>query len=272
MAIPYCDKGSLAILSQHGERVRFLLDSGAFTAWKSGKEITVDQYCRFLDELRFRPFGYFTLDKIGDAFGTRANFTNIVRRGYAPIPIFTRGSDWSELDDWFAQSDIVGVGGGTGTRGFPLYIRDVARRIEGTGRKVHWLGFTDKDFIARWRPFSCDSSTSNNAVKYRNLMVYEGYGTYKLVHIAEFRDDPVNTCARVRRFVEWCGEDLYALRKDEGWKFGGVADRVTLKAWASYSIEAEKLFGTKIFSAIGNSAQLINTLDAWWYCAERLLK
>jgi len=46
--------------------INFLLDSGAFSAWKLKKEIKLDDYCKFVESLPFAPWKYFTLDVIGN--------------------------------------------------------------------------------------------------------------------------------------------------------------------------------------------------------------
>lgn len=270
MAIPYCDKNSLAYLSDKGKGINFFLDSGAFTAFKVGKKITVDDYCEFIGNLGFKPFGYFTLDVIGDPVGTLKNFDQIKGRGFDPIPIFTRGSNMTDLDEWFGKADVVGCGGGTGTAGYHLFIRDVSKAIENKSRKLHWLGFTDKNFIAKYRPFSCDSSTSNNAVKYNNVMIYQGNGDLKFLHRSKFRDDTSNMLAKTKHFFDWCEQDVFKLREDEAWTHGGTADLVTAIAFAHYSIDVELKFGTKIFTAVGNAKQLQQAHDVWHFCAKKL--
>lgn len=92
---------------------RFLLDSGAFSCDTLGIKITVDDYCRFLDNLPVKPWRYFMLDVVGDPEKTIKNYEIMLSRGYTPIPVFTRGGTGvssmsitrrqtvSLLADWF---------------------------------------------------------------------------------------------------------------------------------------------------------------------------
>ena len=48
---------------------------------------------------------------IGDAKATVANYDEMRRRGFDPIPIFTRGSDPALLEYCYSTTDLVGVGG-----------------------------------------------------------------------------------------------------------------------------------------------------------------
>lgn len=266
--IPYFYKGTFEFIKSQGDHIRFLIDSGAFTAFKVGKEITLDDYCKFLEDLPFEPFGYFTLDKIGDHIATKKQFYEIKRRGFSPIPIFTRGSPWEDLEEWCSQSEVVGVGGGNGQSTFKLFVRDVMRRLKDKPHKIHWLGFTDRDFIAHWKPFSCDCSNAGSAVRYHRLFVYDFKGKLIPISHKEFRDDTANACAKARSWFEWCEEDLYSVRGERGWSWKGVADMVTRKAWAHYAIDCERFFGTKIF--IADQVQYFQSyVDAWWFVAEK---
>lgn len=121
VAYPYATPQVVEQLRQCGPDLRFLLDSGAFTAWKAGKPIELDDYCRFLEALPVKPWRYFALDVIGDPHGTMRNYEAMLRRGFSPVPIFTRGEDPSVLEDYYKTSDVVGIGGLVGTannRGF----------------------------------------------------------------------------------------------------------------------------------------------------------
>lgn len=268
MAIPYCKKDSLELVRARGATLNFLLDSGAFTAWKTGKEITIDAYCNFVNALPFAPFGYFTLDKIGDPEGTDQNYREIVTRGLSPIPVFTRGSDWFKLEEMFAETPLVGIGGLVGTNSNKLFVRDVLRRA--AGRDVHLLGFTNKDFIAAWKPFSVDFSTANTSIAHGQFMIYEGAGKLRAISRQQFRDNTAEIIRVTAPFAEWCGEDLYDLRNDSGWKKGSTAQNISSKACAMYAIEAEQRFGTKVFIAVDNVLQLENNLRGWEFCAERI--
>ena len=58
IAYPYFSKSPDAYIKSlnniKNKKFRFLLDSGAFTAWKAGNEINIDDYCSFLENLKIR--------------------------------------------------------------------------------------------------------------------------------------------------------------------------------------------------------------------------
>ena len=73
MAYPYLTPPALKFWRDNQDSIDMLVDSGAFTAWKSGNPIQLDDYCRFLDGLEMKPWRYFALDVIGDPAATEKN-------------------------------------------------------------------------------------------------------------------------------------------------------------------------------------------------------
>ena len=173
VAYPYMTADMVRLLNDNQTEIRFLLDSGAFTAWKAGKSINVDDYCRFIESLPFKPWRYFTLDVIGDPAGSLSNYEIMLRRGFNPVPIFTRGEDVSVLEDYYKTSEVVGVGGLVLTKGNKGFVNGIMQKVG--KRKVHWLGFTSLTYIKAWRPYMCDTS-SWNVGRYNNLAIYLGGG------------------------------------------------------------------------------------------------
>lgn len=164
VAYPYMKPDDISLLQQNKSTTRFLLDSGAFTAWKAGKQINLDDYCRFIESLPFEPWGYFMLDVIGNPGATMKNYETMLKRGFKPIPIFTRGEDVSVLEDYYKNSEIVGFGGLVGTPGNKGFVKGIMDKVN--GRKCHWLGFTQLNFIKHFKPYSCDASSWNNGAQF----------------------------------------------------------------------------------------------------------
>ena len=71
-------------------RVNLMLDSGAFTAFKTGKKIELDNYIAFLKDFGQIAEKYVTLDVIGHRDKTVENYERMVAAGLAPM--FTLGS------------------------------------------------------------------------------------------------------------------------------------------------------------------------------------
>jgi len=249
VAYPYWSAGSAKHVAAGGDRVRLVIDSGAFTAWKAGKPIALDDYCKFIEELSPTPWRYFTLDVVGDAKATLANYETMLKRGFEPVPIFTRGEDPSVLEDYYATSDLVGVGGLVGTRNNKGFVNGIMKRIG--DRKVHWLGFTNIDYIKFYRPYMCDSSSWEAGARYASVKLYMGNGRYVSIKKADFIKQPPEDVLERIRFL---GFDPYVLRKDTAWRGGeGVTRQLSAASSQVLSLDIQRNLGTLYFNAIGQS-------------------
>ena len=257
VAYPYMTPPVQKILMENQGHIRFVLDSGAFTAWKAGKPIALDDYCRFIESLPFAPWRYFTLDVIGDPHASMQNYETMLKRGFKPVPIFTRGEDPSVLDDYYKTSDVVGIGGLVGTGGNKGFVNGIMRHVN--GRKVHWLGFTSIDFIKKYRPYMCDSSSWSASIRYGRLNFYQGCGRFKMVGKKHFNPAPSR---EILDLIAKHGIDRTAFAKKEHWINSGANKAIQLigvRSWLMYSSDIEKNIGTKLFLA-GSS---IN--DVQWF-------
>lgn len=237
-------------LASCGKKLRLLLDSGAFTAWKAGKPIALDDYCRFLDSLKIKPWRYFMLDVIGDPHATMRNYETMLKRGYDPIPIFTRGEDPSVLEDYYKTSDVVGIGGLVGTPANKGFVKGIMQTIG--NRKVHWLGFTSQPFIAQYRPFSCDSSSWQAAFMYGRVSLYLDRGKWINFSRADF-SDPLKR-NKLGQYLSRFGVSPEEMASSKSWvTSGSVKDpslRITMPSYIRFTHDVEEKFGTKYFLAI----------------------
>ena len=246
IAYPYCSARYLSIVDSLGSSIRFVLDSGAFTSWKLGKEIRLDDYCKFIETLPVKPWRYFTLDVIGDPEATMKNYQTMLRRGFNPVPIFTRGEDPSVLDDYYETSDVVGVGGLVGTEGNRGFVKGIMDKIG--ERRVHWLGFTHLEFLKHFRPYMCDTSAWESVARYGQLRLYMGRGKFTTLIKKDFANKPdEEVLSRIRSL----GIDPYKLAKEEHWR-GSYSTARELAAYnsVSLSMDVEKNIGTKYFLAV----------------------
>jgi hypothetical protein len=250
VAYPYMKSDMVAALTEGGTDVRLLVDSGAFTAWKAGQPITLDDYCRFLEALPIRPWRYFMLDVIGDPGATMKNYEIMLKRGFAPIPIFTRGEDPSVLDDYYKTSDLVGVGGLVHTERNQGFVKGIMEKIG--QRKVHWLGFTNQSFMAAFKPYSCDSSSWQAGFMYGRLAIYLGRGKWITTTRDELpklaRDTQVaNTLSRLR-------VSLRELSEKSAWTTSGrisdVSLRITMPSYIWFMRDVMDRLGTHYFMAV----------------------
>jgi hypothetical protein len=258
-AVPYCNAPLFTALEKYKDQVRFVLDSGAFTAWKAGKTVDIDTYCKFIDEMPVKPWRYFLLDVVGDPAATVKNYEIMLRRGYNPIPVFTRGEDPSVIDDFYKTSEVVGIGGLVQTKGNRGFVNGIMRHIG--KRKVHWLGFTKPEYVIHYKPYMCDSSSWVAPMKYGRIPLYLGNGKFV---VALRKDFYVNPSKEITDAIHTYGLDPNLFKHKVNWVNSGkhrnpiewLAFRSAL--WANRELEA--LTGSKVFFAVACDWQMLSLL------------
>lgn len=265
VAYPYMDKVTIKFLHDNQKDIRFLLDSGAFTAWKAGNPIDINEYCDFINKLPFKPWRYFMLDVIGDPEGTQENYKIMLKKGLNPIPIFTRGEDLSLIDEYYKTSDVVGLGGLVGTKGNKGFVKGV---MDGAvnGRKVHWLGFNAKDFLGKYRPYMCDSSSWSSAVRYAAVKLYDKNGKWYQVGKQDFAKRPPQ---HIIDLIKSYGIDPKRMAKENEWRNSGKGDCglevLTCRSWTRYQIDIKRKLGSNFFLACASSWQVRLMHESWQY-------
>lgn len=240
---------------------RFLLDSGAFTAFKAGKVLQLDDYCRFVETLPLRPWRYFSLDVIGNPHATLRNYETMLARGFNPVPVFTRGEDPSVLEEYFRTSEVVGIGGVAGhNKSAYAWARWAMEKV--AGRKVHILGFTSPDWLKYLRPYSCDSSTWNGFGRYGKIDLYVGHGRFEQFNrttAAKKLQDPIIVAA-LRRL----GYEPSDLLRPESWKGDReLCGRLCAASWTAMSADVGRGLNTHLFLAAATDWQVTNLRDAY---------
>lgn len=260
IAYPYLKPDVIELLHENISDIRFVLDSGAFTAWKSGNPIELDDYCKFVESLPFTPWRYFTLDKIGDPEGTIENYELMLKRGLRPLPIFTRGEDPSVIDRFYETSDVVGIGGIVGTKGNKGFVKGIMEHVG--DRKVHWLGFTNQRYVGYYNPYMCDSSSWSGGVRYGRLDLYMGKGKWVGLSKQDFRTKPPQ---HIIDRIKFYGEDPRKLAYNKEWVNSGkpLLALIPMKSWIHYSFQIRKNFGTQMFLAIASKTDLTNFLKCY---------
>lgn len=264
VAYPYMTPDILKILTDNKSQIRFVLDSGAFTAWKSGKEIDLDEYCKFIEKLPVKPWRYFTLDKIGDPEGSYKNYETMLKRGLTPIPIFTRGESVSMLETYYKTSEVVGIGGLVGTKGNKGFIKAIMHMVG--KRKCHWLGFNERNFISAYKPYMCDSSSWSAAVRYASLKLYHSNGIFYQVGKKDFIKQPDRKIIDILRKY---GVEPTRLSQASEWRNSGRGDCalevVTYRSWAKYQMDIKSKLDVNFFLACASSWQVKLMLDSYKY-------
>lgn len=156
-------------------RPRVIIDSGAFTAWSTGKAIHPKDYAEWaLDfDKRWRhkmaSLEFMNLDVIGDQEASWGNQKVLEGLGMKPLPIITYGVDLAHLDRALSEYPYIALGG------LVPYSRDKAklkkwldacfsrimahRKKTGIMPRIHLLGITTDWVLKRYPCFSSDSSS-----------------------------------------------------------------------------------------------------------------
>jgi len=215
-AFPYMTTALIKLIASNLHSIRFLLDSGAFTAWRAGSSIKLDDYCRFLETIPFKPWRYFALDVVGKPDATRRNYETMLKRGFTPVPVFTRGEDIKEIERYYKTSEVIAVGGLVGTAGNRGFINGIMKKIG--KRRVHWLGFTSLPFLKAYRPYMCDTSSWESGARYATWRLYAGRG--RLIQVSKAMFQKSAPKREILDTLATYGVDPYALRIDKNWSGG----------------------------------------------------
>lgn len=262
IAYPYFSNGMIPHLTELANegRLRLFMDSGAFTAWKSGKPIMLDDYCRFIEELPFKPWRYLALDVIGDPEGTMKNYEVMLARGLNPVPIFTRGEDAAIIDKLYETSDIIAIGGLVGTQKNKGFTKGITHHLK--GRPAHLLGFTNKAFIKVLRPYSCDSSSVQAAARYGQVELFnQRDGTWLKLLKADFSTRPADN---VISLIKSYGANAASLAMKDNWVgLRSLGRTLSFRSHVRASLCYEKLLNVKYFLAINAIDQVVLTIDCY---------
>lgn len=134
------------------------LDSGAFSAWNSGKTIDLDEYiavCKDVDACEM-----FGLDVIGDPEGTKRNLDAMWSAGIDAIPTHHYRSPWEGLEWACKHSEKIALGGMAKSKGKAVndWILQCFARC--WPKAVHGFG------VARWEIFELAPFHSVDAVSW----------------------------------------------------------------------------------------------------------
>lgn len=148
------------------------LDSGAFSAYTLGVELSVREYCEYIqrnEDIIRKEDGVLmasVLDGIGDARKTYENQLEMEYRGVTPLPCFHFGEDMRYLEHYVRNYEYITLGGmvGATTDQLRKWLSKVWEKYlyDGSGRaklKVHGFGITAVPLMQEFDWYSCDSSS-----------------------------------------------------------------------------------------------------------------
>lgn len=139
--------------------VEVLIDSGAFSAWNSGREIILEEYCDVCYEYKSKGWQYFQLDVIGNQKKTFDNYEYMISKGLNPIPVFTRGANLKDLRH-IRDAKLIGLGSGVKTKGQHAYVKwFLTQEKDVDNRQIHLLGYNNLKTVFTNRVNSVDSTS-----------------------------------------------------------------------------------------------------------------
>jgi len=144
----------------------WVMDSGAFSAKNSGKDIDLQEYtecCHRLLKSDSKLNEVFALDVIGDSKASLKNCEYMWRHGVPAIPTFHYGSDYSELIQIAKQYPKIALGGAVGMVSpkrlkWARYCFSIVWKSVGP-TKIHGFGF-GAEMLAMGCPFHSTDATT----------------------------------------------------------------------------------------------------------------
>lgn len=164
------------------------IDSGAFSAANSGKEIDINKYCEFLHEVK--PTLYAGLDVLGDSTKTMQNqaFMEDVW-DLEPMPTFHMGSPLTDLIP-LMKYNYIALGGMVFSAGIQSHCDEVWHYIltNKPSLKVHGFGLTNIELMKRYPWYSVDSSSFKSCKRFgRQNILWNGFN-FKTFSEDEYKD------------------------------------------------------------------------------------
>jgi len=164
----------------------FMLDSGAFSAWNKGKNISIIDYMNYIKANEQCISYYIALDVIGDSDLTFDYFRIMKKKGFKPIPVFHYGAnlDWlkSYVDD---GCDYIALGATVPIKNKTVVAKWViSLQVLYPNVKYHLLGCSSTKVTHLTDLYSADSSTWITQAKNGNPKHIEGKTTEKKIERA----------------------------------------------------------------------------------------
>jgi hypothetical protein len=279
VAFPYFSQNIYKFLmDKDPSTFRLIVDSGAFTAWNTGKHISMEDYCKFLKTIPSHwEYKAVQLDVYGNPEQTYTNYLRMLDAGYKDVmPVFTRGDTVERLEEFYSYTDYIMFGGiaiGGENKNYVKWFCEVNK-----SRHAHWLGFVNVPFIKHYKPYSVDSSSAYSAQRFGNLQYYVGAGQLKTINRKDCAKRPPQSAINYLMKSGFTLKEILTLQNQDAWEGGahppnnnpkGLASFITVTNHLRRAIDVENNVGTKVYLAFGNDSQLQNVYDSLQLLKER---
>lgn len=282
IAYPYFKDSLKYIDNRDPDSYRLIIDSGAFSAYNCGLNVTLDDYCKFLKQIRYERFeAAVQLDVVFNPEETKLNLIKMRDLGFKVNPVFTRGDDFEYFDKLIEDKEYIFVGGVQGLGSIPrIFAKKCLERSKGS--KVHYLAFVRPDWLNHYKPYSCDSSTWSSGARFGKLSIYSGNGRIFTYERKDFINKPDSETIELLKSLGLNMNELKNLSKQNAWKnimydkfdksfkdSSGFIIFVSILSYIKYSISAQNKIGSKIYMAIGDKTYLKYFFYAYDFMIER---
>jgi len=235
------------------EDTRVIMDSGAFTAFRTGKEIKLDKYVRFINDMPFAPYAYINLDVIGNPIASFENYLKMRNLGCNPVPVITKGASVDEFDE-YTDAPFVALGGLVGgsissQRERVGWIDKCMRVATKKNIPVHLLGISKAQMLMRWPVASGDSSSWDAVMWKRVFNLYAGGGRIIVFDRKKFMKKLLRHNG-LEMLTRQHGVEPHNLTSEENWSGRAQGIRsLSGRAYIKYANDLESQTGKKLFLA-----------------------
>ncbi|WP_221568926.1 hypothetical protein [Alkalihalobacillus sp. TS-13] len=149
------------VVNKLGYTPCIMLDSGAFSAYTRGNNLSPLDYMHYIQENQHYIDHYISLDVIGDSELTFLYYEIIRSKGYHPLPVFHYGDNVNVLKRYVEMgSAYIALGGTVPERDKRKVAQWVIRlQTKYPDVRFHLLGTSSVKVIETTNVYSCDSST-----------------------------------------------------------------------------------------------------------------
>lgn len=148
------------VVESLGYKPNIMLDSGAYSAWNSGKQINIHDYMQYIKDNEKWIETYISCDIMQDAEGTFDRFNYMREQGFTPVPVFHYKTDEYWLDQYYEMGERYIALGST----IPelkktlvrMWINELA--VKYLDLEFHVLGTSRREILDHCDLHSCDSS------------------------------------------------------------------------------------------------------------------
>ena len=193
------------------------VDSGAYSASRSGQAINLDDYICWLDNNKQNITQYAGLDVIGNWKATGDNLITMEKAGLSPLPTFHYGSHQTELARLCEKYNYIALGGMVGIHRQKIlaWLDTCFGMIYKTGwpKKIHAFGLTAKWALERYPFYSADSTSAIMAGAFGTVIRYNA-GNLKSQHYTKELSAKLKTGSQTP-YIERMVQNAIALKRYE---------------------------------------------------------